>query len=557
MSNVRFLGRRAGVAAMMTALGSLIAPTLVTACAGDASPDEDVGKAESASICPIKNPPPGCNPTSTSSSSGFPLPWVEYETVDRSDVSATFGFLTPRGAVIASVTVNLQAYTPTGPTDGLAVGTDATAVESHSIPVNGLVAGTTYRYDVWTDGIDRYTGTVSTLPPVTVTTPAPGMHDPVIAPVVAQAVQSTLGAATTVGFVVGVRRGAVEDLYYFGTTNLVSGPTTYAGTEIAITGGPPTGTTVYELASVTKTLTATLLARYVNDSSLSGAGIHLSDTAVSYLPAAYQTSGWENQITLLELANMSSGLPNQTGFGTVDQLFFAFDYASEAYPPGTSTIYSDLGYSVLGRTLESKLGGGVLPAATPWESLIVSKVAVPLGMPDTVPLVGEVANCGGASPCNYLMSPTQTARLAQNYNCNTNPCTPFHPASAHRRHRGERRRWPALDAERHDAVDQREHGPHLGRLDGRRAPAGAEPVALVEQRHVGAHGRGVERDRDDGDGDREARAPAPAVLELRRLHPGGLDVGAFLLTNSDPGPNAQIVLDILANLPASNLVNVP
>ena len=36
-----------------------------------------------------------------------------------------------------------------------------------------------------------------------------------------------------------------------------------------------------------------------------------------------------------------------------------------------------------------------------------------------------------------------------------------------------------------------------------------------------------------------------------------LDVGAFLLCNSDPGPTAQIVLDILANLPASNLVNLP
>jgi CubicO group peptidase (beta-lactamase class C family) len=552
MSNVRFLGRRAGVATIMTALGSL----LVTACAGDVSPGEDVSKSENPVICTIKNPVPGCNPTGTSSSSGLPEPWVEYETVQSSDVAATFGFLTPHGATIASVTVNLQAYTPTGPTDGLAVGTDATAVESHTIPVNGLVAGTTYRYDVWVSGIDRYSGIVTTLPPVTVTSPPAGTHDPVIGPVVAQAVASTLTAPTTVGFVVGVRRGAVEDLYYFGSTNLVSGPTTYAGTSIAITGGTPTANTVYELASVTKTLNATLLARYVNDSSLSGAGIHLSDTAVSYLPAAYQTTGWQSQITLLELSNMSAGLDDLANFGTLDQLFSAFDNAVEKYTPGTGTIYSDISYSVLGRTLEAKLNGGVLPGATPWESLIVSKVAVPLGMPSTQPLVGEVANCNGATPCNYLLSPTLQAQLAQNYDCTTLPCTPstLPPPTGNTVENAagglfstptDVMQWISVNMGHTSA------GWMAGALPLERSLSPSSQSGMWGHTAVASNVTGT----------------TVTAIEKLGLLPGQsssyvayipeLDVGAFLLTNSDPGPTAQIVLDILANLPASNLVNLP
>lgn len=68
----------------------------------------------------------------------------------------------------------------------------------------------------------------------------------------------------------------------------------------------PTGTTVYELASITKTFGATLLAQAVLDKK-----VNLDDDIRKYLKEDYPNLSYNGQpITLLHLVNLTSGLPN-------------------------------------------------------------------------------------------------------------------------------------------------------------------------------------------------------------------------------------------------------
>lgn len=68
----------------------------------------------------------------------------------------------------------------------------------------------------------------------------------------------------------------------------------------------PTGNTVYELASITKTFSATLLAKAVLDKKAA-----LSDDIRKYLKEDYPNLNYNGTpITLLNLANLTSGLPN-------------------------------------------------------------------------------------------------------------------------------------------------------------------------------------------------------------------------------------------------------
>jgi serine-type D-Ala-D-Ala carboxypeptidase/endopeptidase len=68
----------------------------------------------------------------------------------------------------------------------------------------------------------------------------------------------------------------------------------------------PTGDTVYELASITKTFGATLLARAVLDKR-----VNLNDDIRKYLKEDYPNLNYNGTpITLLNLANLTSGLPN-------------------------------------------------------------------------------------------------------------------------------------------------------------------------------------------------------------------------------------------------------
>lgn len=131
------------------------------------------------------------------------------------------------------------------------------------------------------------------------------------------------------------------------------------GTEVRSTGSDPHGEW-YELGSVTKTLTATLLARLVVDGELT-----LDHTVGSLLGDA---AGGASAITLHQLATHTSGLPRLPP-GSMRPPFWPRDpyrffghrrlhralATVELAPPGLSR-YSNFGYSLLGVCLATATG---------------------------------------------------------------------------------------------------------------------------------------------------------------------------------------------------------
>ncbi len=149
---------------------------------------------------------------------------------------------------------------------------------------------------------------------------------------------------------------------------------------------PPDGGTVYEIASVTKTFTAALLAQMV------GVGeVALDDPVALYLPAgtAMPANGGE-AITLEQLATHHSGLPATTpppacavfqpesplaGYGPEEiEAFLAGHTLARA--PGEAFEYSNFGIALLGHALARSRGMG-------FEALLRERVLDPLGMADT------------------------------------------------------------------------------------------------------------------------------------------------------------------------------
>jgi CubicO group peptidase (beta-lactamase class C family) len=149
----------------------------------------------------------------------------------------------------------------------------------------------------------------------------------------------------------------------------------------------PTRTTLFQIGSVSKTFTATLLALRVD----SGA-VGLQDPARQYLPAGPGDTQVPASMTLLDLADHYSGLPRDTPSGehppaTVDK------YLSEAGPcsassqcrsgqPGGRYSYSNYGYGVLGELLALRDGFSD-GAASAWEQDNDANVSGPLALPDT------------------------------------------------------------------------------------------------------------------------------------------------------------------------------
>jgi serine-type D-Ala-D-Ala carboxypeptidase/endopeptidase len=149
----------------------------------------------------------------------------------------------------------------------------------------------------------------------------------------------------------------------------------------------PTRTTLFQIGSVSKTFTATLLALRVN----SGA-VGLEDPVGQYVPAGSDGTQVPPSMTLLDLADHYSGLPRDTPSGerppaTVD------NYLSEAGPcsassgcrvgkPGQRYSYSNYGFGVLGELL-AKRDGFSEGATSAWEQDNQANVSGPLGLNDT------------------------------------------------------------------------------------------------------------------------------------------------------------------------------
>ncbi|WP_428304598.1 serine hydrolase [Lacipirellula sp.] len=190
-----------------------------------------------------------------------------------------------------------------------------------------------------------------------------------------------------VGFAIGIRRGDEELFLNYGKVDLEKE-------------GAPTPDTVYEIGSVTKTFTGTLLA----DASLQ-TGLDLDATVAKTLPTrAPQPAESEQPITLAHLATHTSGLPrlpndlkpkdqrNPYADFTADDAYAFFAAHKPARKPGEYE-YSNYGMGLLGQLLADRAGKD-------YEALVIERICEPLGMHDT----------------RQRLTPEMTARLAPPYN---------------------------------------------------------------------------------------------------------------------------------------------
>ena len=175
----------------------------------------------------------------------------------------------------------------------------------------------------------------------------------------------------SVGIVVGIANRDTSRFSAYGTFN---GPGTPQVTE----------DTVFEIGSVTKTLTATVLADMVARGEMA-----LEDSVAQYLPPEVHLPSRNGKaITLLDLATHTSGLPrfpanlnpgddaNPFADYTRQQLYAFLSSYVLPRDPGDQYEYSNLGMALLGDALARR-------AAKPYEALVVERVLGPLGMHDT------------------------------------------------------------------------------------------------------------------------------------------------------------------------------
>jgi CubicO group peptidase (beta-lactamase class C family) len=144
------------------------------------------------------------------------------------------------------------------------------------------------------------------------------------------------------------------------------------------------GDTVFEIGSITKVLTALILADMAERSEVA-----MTDPVVKYLPASVKVPEYQGKpITLLDLATYTSGLPNMSdNFApkdplnpfadyTVDQLYAFLSGYTLKYEPGTHYEYANLGFGLLGHALARRAGKS-------YEALLVERICDPLDLRST------------------------------------------------------------------------------------------------------------------------------------------------------------------------------
>lgn len=188
------------------------------------------------------------------------------------------------------------------------------------------------------------------------------------------AARAYIQKANTVGLSIGVIKNGVLNIYNYGET-------------IKDNKKLPTGNTLFEIGSITKTFTATLLAWYANEGK-----IKLSDPITKYLPDSVAANPQLKKVTLLNLSNHTSGLPSlPTNFQAQwpydksnpykyynKQLLFTYLKTCRLNnEPGTTYAYSNVAVGLLGVIL-GKISG------KPYEQMVQEVITVPLQMKSTV-----------------------------------------------------------------------------------------------------------------------------------------------------------------------------
>ncbi len=183
-------------------------------------------------------------------------------------------------------------------------------------------------------------------------------------------VQPLIDAEITTSIVVGLYDAGKTEIYGFG-----SGPD----------GKPPSGTTLFELGSVTQVYTALLFADAVQKREVS------LETSLSDLvpPGVTVPTDQGTKVSLGMLATHTSGFPQLPPSlsrrinaldpykGYSEELLYR-DLIATSFvaPPGTQISFSSYGVGVLGFVLGKKLGGT-------YEGALGSRVLTPLGLAST------------------------------------------------------------------------------------------------------------------------------------------------------------------------------
>jgi CubicO group peptidase (beta-lactamase class C family) len=168
--------------------------------------------------------------------------------------------------------------------------------------------------------------------------------------------------------------------------------------------------TLFEIGSVTKTFTATILASMVLDGSVS-----LDDPVAKYLPAGVTVPERDGKkITLLNLATQHSGLPrlpsnldishtnDPYATYTVSEMYAFLSHYKLTRDPGAQFEYSNYGVALLGQALANR-------AHLSYAELLRKRVLAPLGMNDT----------------SIVLSPEQRTRFAGGGTIDGDPATPW------------------------------------------------------------------------------------------------------------------------------------
>jgi CubicO group peptidase (beta-lactamase class C family) len=152
----------------------------------------------------------------------------------------------------------------------------------------------------------------------------------------------------------------------------------YAYGEVAHgSGRSPTPTTEFEIGSITKVFTTTLLALYTQRQL-----IKLDAPLQNYVPPGITVPRFgARQITLVDLATHTSGLPRQPSmpgdsYSPSEMFAFLASYRLQR-GPGAQFEYSNLGVALLADALAQA-------TSKPWEQLVQQEITAKLGMPDTL-----------------------------------------------------------------------------------------------------------------------------------------------------------------------------
>ena len=138
------------------------------------------------------------------------------------------------------------------------------------------------------------------------------------------------------------------------------------------------GNTIFDIASITKTFTTTLLADMVKQGL-----VNLDDPIGKYLPATVKVPTYNgHKITLEDLATHTSGLPDfpagwiRNHTYTTQQVYNFLSNSPLQSEPRTKANYSDFGMGLLGYILSIRAG-------VPYAQLVKDRILSVLGMDST------------------------------------------------------------------------------------------------------------------------------------------------------------------------------